>query len=94
MKIGDLVLFYHSVEEKQVMGIVEIAKEFYPDGDTDFVCVDVKVVKALKNPVSLKSIKTNVKLQEIALVKQSRLSVVPLKKEDYEEILRLSEGNG
>jgi predicted RNA-binding protein with PUA-like domain len=91
MRIGDLVLFYHSVIGTSVRGIVEVAKEFYPDSDINFVCVDVKTVRELKNPVSLKSIKANPKLQEIALVKHSRLSVMPLKEEDYKEILRMSE---
>ncbi|MDR0483910.1 MAG: EVE domain-containing protein [Alphaproteobacteria bacterium] len=91
MKIGDMVLFYHSGDERQVMGIVEVVKEFYPDTDENFVCVDVKTHSELKTPVSLKAIKNNHKLQEIPLVKQSRLSVMPLRKEDYEEILKMSQ---
>ncbi|MDR2007617.1 MAG: EVE domain-containing protein [Alphaproteobacteria bacterium] len=90
MKKGDLVLFYHSVIGMQVMGIVSVEKEFYPDSDPNFVCVDVKFMESLKNPVSLSAIKANPKLADIALVKHSRLSVMPLKKEDYEEILRMS----
>ena len=91
MKIGDLVLFYHSGGERQIVGIVSIAKEHYPDEDDRFVCVDVKTEKELNNPVTLASIKANPKLLEIALVKNSRLSVQPLSKEAYEEIIRMSE---
>lgn len=91
MTKGDLVLFYHSGKERQVVGIVEIEKEFYPDEDENFVCVDVKTYKELKNPVTLAQIKANLNLLEIALVKQSRLSVMPLNKDHFDEILAMSE---
>ena len=81
MKNNDLCFFYHSVNEKQIVGIVSVAKEHYPD-PTDktgrFVVVDVKVEKSLPQPVSLKKIKDEKKLSHIALVKQSRLSVMPI----------------
>ena len=93
MKKNDLCFFYHSVTEKSIIGIVEIVKEYYPDptDKTDkFVVVDVKAVKKLKYPVSLSQIKEHKKLQEIALIKQSRLSVMPLKKTEWNIIIKLS----
>ena len=93
MKKGDLCFFYHSVNEKSIVGIVEIVKESYPD-PTDkigrFVVVDVKAIKKLKNPVTLGKIKQNKKLQNIALVKQSRLSVMPLKKNEWDIVIKMS----
>ena len=93
MKKGDLCFFYHSVNEKSIVGIVEIVKESYPD-PTDktgrFVVVDVKAIKKLKNPVTLGKIKQNKKLQNIALVKQSRLSVMPLKKNEWDILITMS----
>jgi Uncharacterized conserved protein len=80
MKKNDLCFFYHSVTEKSIVGIVKVVKEYYPDptDKTDrFVVVDVKAIKKLKNPVSLDQIKENNKLKDRALVKQSRLSVMP-----------------
>ena len=93
MKKNDLCFFYHSVTERSIVGIVKIVKEYYPD-PTDktgrFVVVDVKATKKLKNPVSLDQIKENSKLQDIALVKQSRLSVMPLKKTEWDIIIKMS----
>ena len=93
MKKNDLCFFYHSVTEKCIVGIVKIVKEYYPD-PTDktgrFVVVDVKSIKKLKNSVSLDQIKENSKLQDIALVKQSRLSVMPLKKTEWDTIIKMS----
>ncbi len=93
MKKNDLCFFYHSVTEKSIVGIVKVVKEHYPD-PTDktkrFVVVDVKAIKKLKNPVSLDQIKDNKNLKDIALVKQSRLSVMPIKKIEWEEIIKLS----
>ena len=93
MKKNDLCFFYHSVTERNVVGIVKVVKEHYPD-PTDktrrFVVVDVKVVKKLKNPVSLDQIKENKKLKNIALIKQSRLSVMPIQIKEWEEIIKLS----
>ena len=93
MKKNDLCFFYHSVKERSIVGIVKVVKEYYPD-PTDktgrFVVVDVKAIKKLKNPVSLDQIKENNKLKNIALVKQSRLSVMPLKKNEWDIIIKMS----
>ncbi len=93
MKKNDLCFFYHSVTEKSIVGIVKVVKEYYSD-PTDkterFVVVDVKATKKLKNPVSLDQIKENNKLKDIALVKQSRLSVMPLKKTEWDIIIKMS----
>ena len=93
MKKNDLCFFYHSVTERSIIGIVKVIKEYYPDptDKTDrFVVVDVKAIKKLKNPVSLDQIKENSKLKDIALVKQSRLSVMPLKKTEWDIIIKMS----
>ena len=93
MKKNDLCFFYHSVTERSIVGIVKIVKEYYPD-PTDktgrFVVVDVKATKKLKKPVSLDQIKESSELQDIALVKQSRLSVMPLKKTEWDIIIKMS----
>ena len=93
MKKNDLCFFYHSVTERSIVGIVKVVKENYPD-PTDktgrFVVVDIKAIKKMKNPVSLDQIKENKKLKNIALIKQSRLSVMPIKKIEWEEIIKLS----
>ena len=93
MKKKDLCFFYHSISEKSIVGIVEVVKEHYPD-PTDkknkFVVVDVKAIKKLKHPVSLEEIKNNKKLKNIALIKQSRLSVMPVSKAEWGEILKIS----
>ena len=81
MKNGDRTFFYHSGEDKAVVGIAEIVKEYYPD-HTDatgkFGMVDVKAVSALKTPVTLAQIKAEPKLKDLLLVRQSRLSVMPI----------------
>ena len=93
MKRNDLCFFYHSVTEKSVVGIVKVVKEHYPD-PTDkterFVVVDVKAIKKLKKPVSLEKIKLNNKLKNIALIKQSRLSVMPITEVEWNEIIKMS----
>ncbi len=93
MNKKDLCFFYHSVTEKQIIGIVEVVKEYYPD-PTDpsgkFVVTDVKAKKKLKRPVLLEEIKSNKNLSGIALVKQSRLSVLPLTKKEWGEIIKIS----
>ena len=93
MKKNDLCFFYHSVSERSIIGIVKVVKEYYQD-PTDkterFVVVDVKATNKLKNPVSLDQIKENNKLKDIALVKQSRLSVMPLKKTEWNLIIKMS----
>jgi predicted RNA-binding protein with PUA-like domain len=93
MKKGDLCFFYHSVKEKKIIGIVEVVKENYPD-PTDplkkFVVVEVKKKKKLKNPVSLEKIKLQKNLNHIALIKQSRLSVMPIDKKSWDTIYKMS----
>ena len=94
MKKKDLCFFYHSVSEKLIIGIVEVVKEHYPD-PTDktgrFVVVDVRAKRKLKRAVSLEEIKSTSKLSDIALIKQSRLSVMPLTKNEWETIIKISE---
>ena len=86
MKKNDKCFFYHSVKEKKIIGIVKVAKEFYPD-PTDktkkFVAVDVKIDRVFIRPVDLNQIKNNKKLFNIALVRQSRLSVMPIDKKSW-----------
>ncbi len=81
MRIGDRAFFYHSVNEKRIVGIVEVAREYYPD-PTDasgrFGMVDVKALKPMSKPVTLADIKADPKLQDLALIRQSRLSVMPI----------------
>lgn len=94
MKKGDTILFYHSIDDKQVMGIVTVAKEYYQDPTTEderWVAVEIKIGKSLPNPVSLSDIKAKKQLSEIALIKQSRLSVMPLSKKEFETIIKMSE---
>ena len=89
MKKGDRALFYHSGKAREVVGIVEITREYYPD-PTDkserFGMVDVKTVKALPEPVTLKQIKAEDKLGHLALVRQPRLSVMPVDAEAWKRI--------
>ena len=94
MKKKDLCFFYHSVSEKLIIGIVEVVKEYYPDPTDEtnrFVVTDVKAKKKLKRPVSLEEIKTTPKLSSMALIKQSRLSVMPLTKNEWDIIIKISE---
>ncbi len=94
MKVGDLCLFYHSVNEKSVVGIVEVVKEYYKDPTTDdhrWYVMDVVPVRKLKKPVSLAEVKADDRLTEMQLVKYSRLSVQGVKKEEFDIILELSE---
>jgi predicted RNA-binding protein with PUA-like domain len=93
MKTGDAVLFYHSGKDKSVVGIAEVAKAAYPDptaDDDSWIAVDIKAVKPLPNPVPLTDIRANAKLGNLLLVRQSRLSVMPVSKEDFDEIVRMS----
>jgi predicted RNA-binding protein with PUA-like domain len=92
MAVGDKVFFYHSGKEKTVVGIAEVAKAAYPDptaDDPSWVAVDLKPVKRLPEPVSLADIKANKKLTDLLLVRQSRLSVMPLTKEEFETIAKM-----
>ena len=93
MKKGDLCFFYHSVSEKSIVGIVEVVKEFYQDPTDEsgkFVVVDVKAKNKLKKSVTLENIKLSKKLSKISLIKQSRLSVMPISKSEWLEIIKIS----
>jgi predicted RNA-binding protein with PUA-like domain len=93
MREGDLVLFYHSGAERCVMGISKVVKESYQDPTTDdnrWVVVDLECVEKLPNSVSLKQVKSDERLHTIALVKQSRLSVMPLKSAEFDILLEMS----
>ncbi len=88
MKKGDLAFFYHSGDERQIMGIVEIVKEAYPDPtDPVWTWVDVKWVRSLKRPVTLKEMKAHPALTGMNLFKQGRLSVVAVTEKDWEVVL-------
>lgn len=93
MKKGDTALFYHSVVGKEIVGIASVKKEAYPDPtatEGDWVCVDLEPVKALQTPVTLEALKKHPVLCNIALIRQSRLSVIPISKAEFEEIIRLA----
>ena len=93
MKRGDLAFFYHSNEGKEIVGIVEIVKEAYPDpSDEDgvFVMVDVKAGKKLKNPVTLAAMKSNPALKSMALLRQSRLSVCPVTRAEWDIVMKMA----
>ncbi len=93
MKMDDAVLFYHSGDEKAVVGIARVVKEYYPDPTTEddrWVVVDLMPVEKLSKPVTLRQIKEDTRLAEIPLVRISRLSVQPLSSEAYDIILAMS----
>ena len=92
MKVGDLALYYHSNEGKEVVGIARVTREAYPDPttkDARWVVVDLEPVTPLGRPVSLSEIKADPALEEIPLVRRSRLSVLPLEKHAFDRILAL-----
>ena len=92
MKRGDLAFFYHSNEGKEIVGIVKVAQPYYPDPTDDsgkFGCEDVSAVRPLKTPVTLAQIKSTPALKNMALIRQSRLSVMPVTKEEWDIILEL-----
>jgi predicted RNA-binding protein with PUA-like domain len=92
MKTGDLVLYYHSNEGKAVVGIAKVVKEFYQDPTTDdknWVVVDLEPVETLKTPVTLELIKADERLKDVGLVRQGRLSVMGLKREEFDRIVEL-----
>jgi len=91
MKTGDKVLFYHSVQEKSVVGLAEVSRQEFPDPlDEKWIAVEIKPVEKLAKPVTLEQIKAEKSLENIALIKQSRLSVMPLTKKEFETILKIS----
>ena len=95
MKSGDRVFFYHSGGEKSVIGLGRVVKEFYPDATADerpsddWSCVDLTAEKDLARPVTLAEIKADKILKEMVLAKQSRLSVSPVTREQFERLLKL-----
>jgi predicted RNA-binding protein with PUA-like domain len=92
MKKGDLAFFYHSNIGKEIVGIVEVVKEAYPDPTAengDWVCVDMQAKRALKAPVSLATIKADPKFGDLALVRLSRLSVAPVSAEHWRALCEL-----
>jgi predicted RNA-binding protein with PUA-like domain len=91
MKKGDQIFFYHSNIGREIVGVMKIVREHYPDpSDPRFVLVDVAPVKKFARPVTLATIKAHKKLQNIALIKQSRLSVMPITADEWETILSLT----
>jgi predicted RNA-binding protein with PUA-like domain len=97
MRAGDRAFFYHSNVGKEIVGIVEVAREAYPDptaGDGDWVCVDMRAVGPMPRPVGLAAIKAEPALEGIALVRQSRLSVMPVSPEHWAVICRMGGWTG
>ena len=93
MEKGDFVLYYHSVSDKQVVGLARVGKPAYPDPtakEGDWSCVDLAPVKSLDTPVALETIKSDKALAGIPLVRQGRLSVQPLTKSQFQRILKLA----
>ncbi len=91
MKKGDKVLFYHSNIGKEIVGIATVSKPEFPDPtDEKWVAVELKPVKALKKPVTLAQLKGNLALSNLGLLRQSQLSVSPVTKDEFEEILSMS----
>lgn len=92
MKEGDLALFYHSGAERQIMGIVEVVRPYYPDPSDPkgrFGMVDVKTIKPLARPVTLSEIKSDPRFQDLALVRQSRLSVMPINSTTWDLLIQM-----
>jgi predicted RNA-binding protein with PUA-like domain len=95
MKTGDRVLFYHSGKDKAVVGLAEVVKSAYPDptaDDAQWVAVDLKPIKALKNPVPLAAIRYDKRLSQLPLIRQSQLSVMSLTKDEFEIIVATGDG--
>ena len=94
MRIGDRVFFYHSVNEKQVVGIAAVVKEYYPDpsdASGRFGMVDIKALAPMAQPVTLADIKAEPRLENLALVRQSRLSVLPVAPEEWHLICAMGD---
>jgi len=96
MRKGDEVFFYHSNEGLEIVGIAKVIKEAYPDPNAKeegWVVVDIKLHKSLKRPVSLKEIKEQKNLSDMALIRLGRLSVQPVKEEEWKAVMEMSEKN-
>ena len=96
MNIGDLGFFYHSQKDTEIVGIVEVCANAHPDSTTDdarWECVDIRAVKPMNIPVTLEQIKTDTRLTEMVLVKNSRLSVQPVTAEEWTIICGLGNTN-
>jgi predicted RNA-binding protein with PUA-like domain len=96
MDIGDLGFFYHSQKDKEIVGIVEVCANAHPDSTTDearWECVDIRAVKPMQIPVTLEQIKTDPRLTDMVLVKNSRLSVQPVTTEEWAIICELGNTN-
>lgn len=92
MKKGDLVFIYHSGDDKSIVGIAKITRENFPDPkDNDWVAVEIAPVKSLKKPITLAQIKGDKRFANMALVKSSRLSVQPVRPEEFDSVVALSE---
>lgn len=94
MKLGDLAMFYHSNEGKEIVGVVEVVREAYPDPTAekgDWVAVDVKAVAPMPKPVTLVDIKAEPAFAELALVRQSRLSVMPVSKPHWDLLCKMGQ---
>jgi len=96
MREGDRVLFYHSNTGKEIVGVVEVAREAYPDPTAEagnWVCVDMRTLGGFKHPVSLRVLKAEPEFADLALIRQSRLSVVPVSAEHWNRITRMGGWN-
>jgi predicted RNA-binding protein with PUA-like domain len=94
MKKGDVVFYYHSVSEKQVVGLARVVKEAYPDptaSEGDWSAVDIAPGKTLATPVPLEAIKTDKMLKDMLLVRNSRLSVTPMTEAQFNRLMALAE---
>ena len=92
MRAGDRAFFYHSGEEREIVGIVEVVREYYPDPSDEsgrFGMVDVRTVRAFDKPVTLAAIKADPRLRNLALVRQSRLSVMPIEDDAWGMLCRM-----
>ncbi|MFN7662373.1 MAG: EVE domain-containing protein [Alphaproteobacteria bacterium] len=92
MQVGDLAFFYHSNEGKKIVGIVKVVKAYYPDPTDEtqkFGCVDIAAVRSLKKSVSLSQIRLDPALENIPLLRQSRLSVMPITPQEWNAILEM-----
>jgi len=95
MRVGDEVLFYHSGDEKAVVGVAKVTRTAYPDPtapeEEDWSTADLAPIRPLRRPVTLRQIKDQPRLKKIQLVRQSRLSVMPLNAQEFRAIVRMSE---